>query len=171
MSLAIHTPERTDQARQRQYFLPYQQRWLADESQFMIWEKSRRIGATYVVGYGDVRSVIKTPKWPVWFSSADESAAKEYIDYCETWAKVFDVVATNLGEVLLDGKDNVTALTLEFPASAGASMRCAAIRAGSARKAAGCVSMNSRSMTIRSALGRRPSRRDLGRRSQDSLHA
>ncbi|HNP80139.1 MAG TPA: terminase family protein [Nitrospira sp.] len=119
MSAAILTPERTDQARQRQYFLPYQQRWLADESQFMIWEKSRRIGATYVVGYGDVRSVIKTPKWPVWFSSADESAAKEYIDYCETWAKVFDVVATNLGEVLLDGKDNVTALTLEFPRFGG----------------------------------------------------
>ncbi len=119
MSAAIHTPERTDQARQRQYFLPYQQRWLADESQFMMWEKSRRIGATYVVGYGDVRGVIKQPKWPVWFSSADESAAKEYIDYCERWAKVFDVVATNLGEVLLDGKDNVTALTLEFPRFGG----------------------------------------------------
>lgn len=119
MSLTIVTDAKTEQARRGKYFLPYQQRWLQDESQFMIWEKSRRIGATYVVGYGDVRSVIKTPKWPVWFSSADESAAKEYIDYCERWAKVFDVVAQNLGEVLLDGKENVTALTLEFPKFGG----------------------------------------------------
>lgn len=119
MSVAIHTPERTDQARQRQYFLPYQQRWLADESLFMVWEKSRRIGATYGMAYGDVRGVIKVPKWPVWFSSADESAAKEYIEYCERWAQVFDVVAKNLGDVLLDGKDNITALTLEFPKFGG----------------------------------------------------
>ena len=30
------------------YFLPYQQRWLDDKSKIKIWEKSRRIGATYV---------------------------------------------------------------------------------------------------------------------------
>ena len=114
MSIAIKTEERTERSRRDKYFLPYEIRWLLDERRYKLWEKSRRIGATYTVAYGDVKGVIKTPKWPVWFSSADESAAKEYITYCETWAKVFDVVATNLGEVLLDSKHGVTALTLEF---------------------------------------------------------
>lgn len=37
-----------------EYFLPYQKRWLEDKSKFKIWEKSRRIGATYVQSYEDV---------------------------------------------------------------------------------------------------------------------
>lgn len=114
MSVAVLTEARTEQARRSKYFLPYQLRWLQDEAPYKIWEKSRRIGATYTVSYGDVRAIVKTPKWPVWFSSADESAAKEYIAYCELWAKVFNEVAVNLGEVILDSKHGVTALTLEF---------------------------------------------------------
>ena len=64
------------------YFMPYQQRWLDDKSKIKIWEKSRRIGATYVQSYEDVRDCVNRKVPAVWFSSADESAAKEYIDYC-----------------------------------------------------------------------------------------
>lgn len=42
----------------QKYFLPYQQRWLNDNSKVKIWEKSRRIGATYV---GIPVSKIPTP--------------------------------------------------------------------------------------------------------------
>ncbi|MBI4799682.1 MAG: terminase [Desulfarculus sp.] len=37
------------------YFLPYQEKWLADRSRLKIAEKSRRIGFTYVQSYEDVR--------------------------------------------------------------------------------------------------------------------
>jgi hypothetical protein len=71
------------------YFLPYQLRWLKDKSKIKIWEKSRRIGATYVQSFEDVQDCINKKVPAVWFSSADESAAKEYIDYCEQWVNFF----------------------------------------------------------------------------------
>ena len=59
------------------YFLPYQQRWLKDKSRFKIWQKSRRIGATYCQSYEDVRDCVEGTVKKVFFSSADESAGKE----------------------------------------------------------------------------------------------
>ncbi|MEK7382764.1 MAG: terminase family protein, partial [Elusimicrobiota bacterium] len=110
----IATPEKTETARQAKHFLPYQIRWLLDESRFKLWEKSRRIGATRTQGYEDVKGSVKGTKWPVLFSSADESAGLEYIRYAELWAQVFDVAAKYLGEVIIDGPDGIKAFTIEF---------------------------------------------------------
>lgn len=96
------------------YFLPYQVLWLKDNSPVKIWEKSRRIGATYVQSYEDVRDCVKGNVPAVWFSSADESAAKEYIIYCAQWAKLFDAGAKDLGEVVLDNDKNIKTFTIEF---------------------------------------------------------
>ena len=100
--------------KEKKYFLPYQRRWLADNSRMKIWEKSRRIGATYVQAYEDVRDCATTSGLPVWFSSADESAAKEYIKYCETWAKVLNIAANSLGEVVLDSTKDIKTFVIEF---------------------------------------------------------
>ena len=40
------------------HFLPYQIRWLNDNSKIKIWEKSRRIGATYVQSFEDVQDCL-----------------------------------------------------------------------------------------------------------------
>lgn len=96
-----------------EYFLPYQKRWLNDDSAIKIWEKSRRIGATYVQSYEDVRDCIEKKVQKVWFSSADMTAGREYIDYCAMWAKVFNAVASNQGEVVIDEK-GMKAFALEF---------------------------------------------------------
>jgi len=96
------------------YFLPYQQRWLDDNSPVKIWEKSRRIGATFVQSYEDVRDCINHTIPAVWFSSADESAAKEYIGYCELWVKLFHAAAVSLGEVVVDSEKDIKALVIEF---------------------------------------------------------
>ncbi|GAB4327335.1 MAG: terminase family protein [Calditrichia bacterium] len=96
------------------YFLPYQIRWLQDNSRIKIWEKSRRIGATYVQAYEDVRDAA-TGKIPaVWFSSADETAAREYILYCEKWVKLFDTAARSLGQIVIDSEKNIKALVIEL---------------------------------------------------------
>ena len=75
-------------------FLPYQIKWLKDKSQIKIWRKSRRIGATYVQAFEDVIDAltlkIRGKVCDVWFSSADITAAKEYIMYCEYWAKLLN---------------------------------------------------------------------------------
>ena len=96
------------------YFLPYQERWLKDNSRLKIWEKSRRIGATYVQAYEDVSDCAVRPGLPVWFSSADESAAKEYILYCEQWVKLLDVAARYLGEVVIDSEKDIKTFVVEF---------------------------------------------------------
>ena len=90
------------------HFLPYQLRWINRNAQIKWWEKSRRIGATYVQSWEDVKDVVeneetgKMSQPKVWFSSADESAAREYIDYCAHWASVFDAAFEEMGETLID---------------------------------------------------------------------
>jgi len=96
------------------YFLNYQQNWLNDNSKIKIWEKSRRIGASYVQAYEDVRDCIDKAVPDVWFSSADMTAAREYILYCEKYAKVFDAGARALGEIVIDRERDVKAFTIEF---------------------------------------------------------
>ncbi len=83
------------------YFLPYQIAWLLDESPFKIWEKTRRGGMTYVQSYEDVRDAV-AGRWDVWFSSADETAAREYILYCERWAKLFKMAAQQFNETVFE---------------------------------------------------------------------
>lgn len=99
---------------EKTYFLPYQIAWLKDTSQIKIWEKSRRIGATYVQSYEDVRDCVLGSIPAVWFSSADESAAKEYILYCAQWAKLFDKGARDMGEVVIDSDKDIKALQILF---------------------------------------------------------
>lgn len=96
-------------------FLPYQVAWLNDRSRFKIWEKSRRIGATFVQAYEDVEDAARqTGGMDVWFSSADESAAKEYIRYCAMWAEVLNIAAEDLGEVVIERDDDIKARVIEF---------------------------------------------------------
>ena len=97
------------------FFLPYQVRWISDPARFKIVEKSRRTGFTYCQSYEDVRDAARADNpLDVWFSSADESAAKEYIRYCEQWTKLFKVAAESLGEMVIDKADDIKALVVQF---------------------------------------------------------
>ena len=105
------------QAERAPYFLPYQQRWLADESRLKMAEKSRRIGWTYIQAYEDVRDASKVGGMDVWFTSADLTAAREYMRYVQMWARVLNVIAADLGEVVLQGEGEaaVKAFAVGFP--------------------------------------------------------
>lgn len=97
------------------YFLPYQAEWIKDQSRFKVWEKSRRIGATYVQSYEDVKDAARQRN-PIdtWFTSADQSAASEYIRYCAQWAKLYQIAAEDLGEIVIDSDKDIKAMTIEF---------------------------------------------------------
>jgi len=95
-------------------FLPYQVRWIKDEARVKIWEKSRRIGATYCQAYEDVRDCVSKKVPAVWFSSADLTAAAEYILYCAKWARAFHIAAKDLGEIVLDEKKGIKAYAIEL---------------------------------------------------------
>jgi len=96
------------------FLFPYQKEWLADTSRYKIWEKSRRIGATYVQSLEDVLDCLKKPRLAVWFSSADDSAAKEYIIYCAHWAKAANAVASKVSEEIMDERDDITVYNISF---------------------------------------------------------
>ncbi len=99
----------------RTYFLPYQIAWITDQRRFKVWEKSRRIGATYAQSYEDVIDAARADKpMDVWFTSADQSAALEYIRYCEQWTKLYKLAGEYLGEVVIDDKDDIKAYAIEY---------------------------------------------------------
>ena len=97
------------------YFLPYQIAWIKDGARFKIWEKSRRVGATYAQSYEDVIDASRARgAMDVWFTSADLSAAKEYIGYCAQWTRLFNYAAQELGEIVIDRDQDIKALVIEF---------------------------------------------------------
>lgn len=102
------------------FWLKYQKDWLNDKTQIKFCEKGRREGFTYVQSYEDVRDCTTNAYYrtgrplKVWFTSADLSAAKEYIDYCKEWASFFNSIAKDLGEVIIDEEKDIKALCLEF---------------------------------------------------------
>lgn len=99
-------------------FLEYQINWLLDTALIKLWEKSRRIGATYIQAYEDVHDAltlkIRNKPCDVWFSSADLSAAKEYIGYCCFFSKMYNTAAKYLGEIVIDEEKDIKAYCLQF---------------------------------------------------------
>lgn len=69
-------------------FLPYQQRYILDRSTVVLWQKSRRVGADFCEAYRCVAERIDgTRTCDYWYSSADESAAVEFMQYVRMWAR------------------------------------------------------------------------------------
>lgn len=104
----------------RTIWLPYQLRWMNDISPLKLAEKSRRIGWTYHESYDATsrRFRVSDPRnMDYWFSSADESAAREFIEYCEHWAKMFDHIVNYTTEQVEDEqtKRKATAFVLRCP--------------------------------------------------------
>jgi phage FluMu gp28-like protein len=106
-----------------EYFLPYQNRWLADRSRIKIFEKSRRIGGTFAQSYEDVFDCLHQKNLKVYFSSSDWSAADEYRDYCSAWASKFNAIAKTVyceseeSVEFFDEDRDVKITRIEFPAT------------------------------------------------------
>lgn len=95
--------------------MPYQLKWLADKSPIKIWQKSRRIGATFVQAFEDVNDIVGGTVPAVWFTSADESAAREYIIYCSQFAKIFQAAVQIFDETIFDNeKKDIKVMVIQF---------------------------------------------------------
>lgn len=95
--------------------LPYQRRWIADQSTMRIWEKSRRIGADYCEAYHVAHSRISGQR-PIdyWYSSNDESAAREFMEYVAWWSGLFGRVAEIVDDTLDLGDLSVQVFRIVF---------------------------------------------------------
>src|SRR6476469_6877203 len=77
------------------HFLPYQLAWINDASPIALGEKSRRIGWTYASAFRAVERRLRLGT-NLYYTSADLSAAREFVDYCKFWAGVWQANAEEL---------------------------------------------------------------------------
>jgi phage FluMu gp28-like protein len=78
-------------------------------------QKSRQVGASWTDAYHSVRIVsFKGARLDVWVSSRDEAQAILYLDDCKFWAAVLHIAAVDLGEIVFDRKNNLSAHVLQF---------------------------------------------------------
>jgi phage FluMu gp28-like protein len=99
------------------HFLPYQRAWIACDAPVATGEKARRIGWTYASAY---RAVLRRLKWEsdLFYTSADLTAAREFVEECQRWARTFNELATDMGEQILDEHDGLRAFVLRFKSGA-----------------------------------------------------
>ena len=107
----------------RSYFLPYQERWIDDDSTFKIAEKSRRVGFTYASSYRMFKKCMtRGADFKQFVSSRTLDLAQEFIrDYIQKWCKLGNVVAEGMygdNVVVVDPEKNITAFQCVFPTGA-----------------------------------------------------
>ena len=96
-------------------FLPYQSKWIVDDSILKLMEKARQIGLSWSSAYKcDERTAAQGARNDQWVSSRDDLQARLFIEDCKMWAKIMDLAAQDLGEVVIDPKDKLTAYVLQF---------------------------------------------------------
>src|SRR5713226_4874736 len=107
----------------QEHFLPYQTNWVLDQSPLKIIQKSRQIGITYADAYDSViKASAHDARFDVWISSRDEAQARLYLEDCKYWAAFLHLAATDLGEIVLDRENNLSAHALQF--SSGPRIYC-----------------------------------------------
>jgi phage FluMu gp28-like protein len=98
--------------------LPYQQRWQTDPSPVKVWEKSRRIGASWADAADSALLSARKHGMDAWYIGYNKDMAREYIEDAARWARQFHRVAAEIEEVVLanegrDGKD-IFAFRIKF---------------------------------------------------------
>ncbi len=96
-------------------FLPFQSKWITDTSRLKLMEKSRQIGISWATAYAAAeRTAAVGAKHDQWVSSRDDLQARLFIEDCKMWAGLMNLAAKDLGEVVLDPKDRISAYVIEF---------------------------------------------------------
>src|SRR3954471_6909730 len=72
------------------FFLPYQLRWITDDSPLRLAEKSVRIGWTYCDAFKNVRKRLHHARRDYLFSSKDQSTAVEYVSTCYQFCELYN---------------------------------------------------------------------------------
>jgi phage FluMu gp28-like protein len=94
--------------------LPYQTRWVNDNSRLKICEKSRQIGLSWCTAYSLVRRKLKKgARLDAWVSSRDEIQAQLFLQDAKKFADIFGVAAADMGESIVDDSGHA-AFALRF---------------------------------------------------------
>ncbi|TAN12949.1 MAG: hypothetical protein EPN34_03245 [Burkholderiaceae bacterium] len=96
-------------------FLPFQAKWVADDSRLKLMEKSRQIGISWSTAYKAVeRTAAAGAGHDQWVSSRDDLQARLFLEDCKMFAEALQMAATDLGEQVIDPERKITAYVLQF---------------------------------------------------------
>jgi len=104
----------------RNYFLPYQLRWINDDSEMKLYEKTRRAGITYSTSYKAHSKCMNSrdKNFVVWISSKDELTARECVSvYIAKWCELSNVIAKGLAGdnvEVIDPEHGIRAFVVEY---------------------------------------------------------
>lgn len=94
--------------------LPYQAKWVLDESRLKIAEKARQIGWTWATAYGLIRRKARQDaRLDAWISSRDDIQARLFLEDCKSFAVIVDAAAKDLGQQAIDA-DGHSAYVLQM---------------------------------------------------------
>ncbi|MBI5058948.1 hypothetical protein HZB60_04080 [candidate division KSB1 bacterium] len=85
--------------------LPYQQAWLADTSAVKVWEKSRRIGASWADAADSSLLAASSGGMDCWYIGYNREMAREYINDCAFWARNYQLAAGEVAEEIIRDED------------------------------------------------------------------
>ncbi|MCU7097909.1 hypothetical protein [Salmonella enterica] len=103
--------------------MPYQQRWVADDSPLKVIEKSRRTGITWAEASDNVLTAASSAAaggMNVYYIAYNQDMTIEYIQACAMWARVFNYAASEIEEGFWDDEDDekhIKTYTIRFPES------------------------------------------------------
>jgi phage FluMu gp28-like protein len=97
------------------FFLPYQTRWIKDESRLKVMEKGRQIGMSWGTAYRTVeKASLKDAQNDFWVSSRDDLQARLFLEDCKRFGAILHASCKDLGERLIDEEKRLSAYVLEM---------------------------------------------------------
>ncbi len=98
--------------------LPYQSAWVEDRSRVKVWEKSRRIGASYGEALDSVMHAALARAeggQSTYYLSYNKEMTQQFVKDCAFWAGVVNAVASEVEEMVLwDADKDITVYRIRF---------------------------------------------------------
>ncbi|GHV76470.1 hypothetical protein AGMMS49942_12910 [Spirochaetia bacterium] len=98
--------------------LPYQKAWIEDTSTVKVWEKSRRIGASYVEALDSVLDAAKSKEaggQSTYYLSYSKEMTQQFAKDAAFWAKHINAAASEIEEVAIKDEDkDITVYRIRF---------------------------------------------------------
>jgi phage FluMu gp28-like protein len=82
--------------------LPYQIRWMADESPIKVAEKSRRIGLTWTEAAASALAASASKGMDTWYLGYNRDMALEFVETAAAWSRQFNKAAKEIEEIAID---------------------------------------------------------------------
>ena len=99
--------------------LPYQVAWITDKSPLRLWEKSRRIGASYTLALEAVLNGMETGGSNTYYLSYNKDMTRQFIKDAAYWCRRLEVSAKQLEETIItNDKKDITVFRIVFASGA-----------------------------------------------------